>query len=93
MIDNACPGSTQNDRPSGCVNENVFFGLLETLFQHANCSMDNYSSHISFAVADFAYKNGVWLITFYLHISHKLQPLDQTVFGPFKRFYSKALDN
>ncbi len=45
---------------------------------------DNHSSHIDYQVVRFANDNGIVLLTFPPHCSHALQPLDATVFGPFK---------
>lgn len=33
------------------------------------------------------------LVTFHPHTSHKMQPLDRGVFGPFKTFYNTAMNN
>ncbi|KAM3609301.1 uncharacterized protein V6R79_012743 [Siganus canaliculatus] len=38
-------------------------------------------------------ENGVVLLSFPPHCSHKLQPLDRTVYGPLKRFISSAINN
>jgi hypothetical protein len=46
--------------------------------------MDNHQSHIDYKVVKFAKDNGIVLLTFPPHCSHALQPLDVTVFGPFK---------
>ena len=37
--------------------------------------------------------NNITLLSFPPHCSHKLQPLDRTVYGPFKTFYNQAVDN
>ena len=43
---------------------------------------DNHESHIS--VEDYASKNGVFMLSFTPHCSHKLQSLDhRTVYGQF----------
>ena len=55
--------------------------------------MDNYSSHISLRVSNLGRENDVVRPTIHPHTSHKLQPLDRTVFGPSKQYYSRALDN
>nr|XP_042896222.1 uncharacterized protein LOC122269010 [Parasteatoda tepidariorum] len=52
--------------------------------------MDNHYSHVSIEVIDLAKGNGVILLTLPPHCSHKLQPLDKTVFGPFKKYYNDA---
>ena len=53
--------------------------------------MDNHESHISIYAIELAKeKNGVVLLTFPPHCSHKLQPLDISVYGPLKRFFNDA---
>ena len=52
--------------------------------------MDNHDSHISVEVINFAKDNGVVLLTFPPQCSHRMQPLDRTVYGPFKHFYNDA---
>lgn len=53
--------------------------------------LDNHESHISVEVLDFCKEVGIVLMTFPPHCSHKLQPLDLTVYGPLKNYYNKAL--
>lgn len=52
--------------------------------------LDNHESHISVEAISFAKDNGIVLLTMPPHTSHKLQPLDRTVFGPYKTFYNKV---
>ena len=54
--------------------------------------LDNHQSHINLEVIDYA-KNGVVMLSFPPHCSHKLQPLDRTVYGPFKRYYNNACNS
>ena len=37
-------------------------------------------------------KNGIVLLTIPPHTSHRLQPLDKAVYGPFKSYYNRAID-
>ncbi|XP_026762195.2 uncharacterized protein LOC131843013 [Achroia grisella] len=55
--------------------------------------LDNHSSHLSVEVLDLAKNNGVVMLSYPPHCSHKLQPLDVSVFGPFKRYLSSAQDS
>ena len=43
--------------------------------------LDNHYSHLAIDVLDYCKDNGVVLLSFPPHCSHKLQPLDRTVFG------------
>ena len=47
-------------------------------------------SHISTETIDLFKENGVTLLTLPPNFSHKLQPLDRSVYGPFKTFYIQA---
>ena len=50
--------------------------------------MDNHNSHITLEGVELAKNHGLDLLTLPPHCSHKLQPLDVSVFGAFKKFYS-----
>lgn len=85
---------------SGWINEEVFAEFLEHLVQHTRCSvdhkilliLDNHDTHISLRAIDVARENGIVLLTLPPHTSHKLQPLDVGVYGPFKTAYNRAID-
>jgi hypothetical protein len=55
--------------------------------------LDNHDSHISIATIEFAKSHGIVMLTFPSHCSHKLQPLDRSVYGPLKRYYNSACDD
>lgn len=50
--------------------------------------MDNHESHITIAAVAYCKENGVVLLTFPPHCSHKLQPLDRGVYGPLKSYFN-----
>lgn len=54
---------------------------------------DNHSSHISVRAVDFSKGQGIVLLAFPPHCSHKLQPLDHSVFDPFKKMVTGASDD
>ena len=49
--------------------------------------LENHCSHLAIVVLDYCKDNGVVLLSFPPHCSHKLQPLDRTVFGPLKKIW------
>ena len=55
--------------------------------------MDNHKSYVSLGAINKARKRGIVLLTISPKTSHKLNPLDKTVFGRFKNEYNKAIDN
>ena len=52
--------------------------------------LDNQQSYISLDEINYTRENGVVVLSFSPHCSHKLQPFDRTVYGPFKRYYNNA---
>lgn len=55
--------------------------------------MDNHNSHISIETIELCKQSGVVVLTFPPHCSHKLQPLDRSVYGPFKKYVHSASDS
>ena len=49
--------------------------------------LDNHYSHLAIDVLDYCKDSRVVLLSFSPHCSHKLQPLDRTVFGPLKKIW------
>lgn len=54
--------------------------------------MDKHESHISVPAIRIAQENGIILVTLNPYTSNKLQPLDKSVFGPFKTYYNQAVN-
>lgn len=53
----------------------------------------NHSSHISPKDLSLCKDNGIILLTIPPHTSHRLQPLDISVYGSFKTYSSQACDD
>ncbi|BFZ04182.1 hypothetical protein BsWGS_07221 [Bradybaena similaris] len=85
---------------SGWMTAENFVIWMKHFIVHAKCSkdhpvillLDNHVSHTSIELLTLSKENGVHILTFPPHCSHKLQPLDRGVYGPFKRFYNSACD-
>ena len=99
----APPGSYASGHPkaTGWMTEDTFVKYMEHFVKYTTPSegkpilllLDNRVSHISVECLTFAKENNITLLSFTPHCSHKLQPLDRTVYGPFKTFYNQAVDN
>ncbi|CAK1582747.1 unnamed protein product [Parnassius mnemosyne] len=82
------------------MTEDCFVKALKHFVMHIRPSkanpalvlMDNHSSHVNLRVVEFARQNSIIIVTFPPHCSHKLQPLDVTVYGPFKTRYRIAMN-
>ena len=93
------PGTLGLASPSGWMNAELFIEVLAHFIRHMGCSsekpvvlfMDNHESHLSMEVIDMARENGVTIITFPPNCSHRLQPLEMSVYGPFKSYFKKTL--
>lgn len=55
--------------------------------------LDNHVSHLNIEVLNFCKLNGIVLLSFPPHCSHKLQPLDRSVFRSLKIFTHKFSDS
>jgi len=101
MLTGAPVGSVGVANVSGWMTADNFLEWMKHFFQHTKCSLehpvllllDNHESHVSVACLDLAKENGITLLTFPPHCSHKLQPLDRSVFGPLKKFYNASCDS
>lgn len=100
MLANGPPGALGLANISGWMNEDCFLKALQHFVVHVKPSkkhpalivMDNHSSHVNLKVVEFARENSIIIVTFPPHCSHKLQPLDVTVYGPFKSRYRISMN-
>lgn len=98
MIKGSPPGSIGGANPSGWINADIFKDWMNHFITHAKPTedlpvlliMDNHESHITYDVIKLAKDNHVKLLTLPPHTSHKLQPLDKSVYGPLKTFYNES---
>jgi hypothetical protein len=101
MLKVAPVGSKGGANPSGWSNERLFVEFLDHLIEHAKPSkeepvllfLDSHESHANAPVIKKAHDTGIIMATFPPHTSHKLQPLDRTVFGSFRLHYNRAVSD
>jgi hypothetical protein len=101
MLKGAPDGSKRGANPSVWSNERLFIEFLDYLIEHAKPSkeepvllfLDNHESHVNVPVIKKGRDTVVIMVTFPPHTSHKLQPLDRTVFGSFKLHYNRAVSD
>ncbi|XP_012556440.2 uncharacterized protein LOC105844392 [Hydra vulgaris] len=93
FLTSAPPGSDGDANPFGWTKEDTFCKFLTHFVKNARPSkehpilllVDNHFSHLSLNALDYATANGIIMLSFPPHCTHKLQPLDRTVYGPLKR--------
>lgn len=99
MLSGAPVGTIGAATSTGWSNEEMFLKFLEHFMKHVKSSkeervlliMDNHETHLSVDVLERASSVGIVIVTFPPHTSHRLQPLDVSVYAPFKTFYNQAL--
>ena len=100
MLNGGPPGCIGTANGSGWMQEEDFLVFLRHFVKHARPTpeakvillLDNHGSHLSLDGIDYCRENGVVLLSFPPHCSHKLQPLDRTVYGPLKHYVNNAMD-
>lgn len=101
FIKQAPKGSLGLSYPSGWMTQNNFALAFDHIIKHTRCSkadpilliFDNHESHIQIEVIRKAKEVGIHLLTFPPHCSHRLQPLDVSIYGPFKAKYNAACND
>ena len=96
MLTGAPNGSLGLATASGWMNSELFVVVLKHFITHMNVSkdnpaiivMDNHESHVTLETIDTARENGLIILSFPPHCSHRMQPLDVSIYGPFKRYYN-----
>ncbi|CAD6230309.1 GSCOCG00006748001-RA-CDS [Cotesia congregata] len=100
FINGGPPDYIGTSNPSGWVTDVEFLKFIQHFIKHVKPSkespvllvLDNHSSHLHVETLNVAKENGIVMLTFPPHCSHKLQPLDVSVFGPFKKYCAAAQD-
>lgn len=101
LLNGLPPGAVGYASDSGWMNTELFVLFLQHLSKHAKPSkedpilllVDNHLSHTSLPAIIFCRENGIIMLGFPAHTTHRLQPLDVAFFGPLKTFYSQQCDN
>ncbi|XP_046685938.1 uncharacterized protein LOC124371633 [Homalodisca vitripennis] len=85
--------------PSGWITGPDFLFYMKHFVKKVRCSkespvlvlLDNHSAHLHIDVLDYCKENGITLLSFPPHTTNRLQPLDVSVFGPFKKLFNDAM--
>lgn len=92
IITNAQSLSLVLGNKTGLMTKELFMDVLKHIIKHTNCStenrilllLDNHRSHTSYEAIKLCKDSGISVLSFPPHSSHRMQPLDIGVFGPFK---------
>ena len=95
LMAGAPPGAIAGTSPSGWINGDLYLKWLEHFIKYTAASVnrkvllivDNHESHITLQACELCRNNGVVVVSLPPHCSHKLQPLDLSVFSSLKTAY------
>jgi hypothetical protein len=91
--------------PNGWTNDDIGYQWLTEIFNrhtkkkarngraHRLLFVDGHSSHLNMRFIEFCDANRILLMAYPPHSTHRLQPLDVSMFNPLANFYSQNLDN
>ena len=86
---------------TGWMMGELFPKVLEHIKNHTNCTkdnkilllLDNHESHVTVQGINYCRDNGIIMVSFPPHTSHKLQPLDVGIYSPFKTYCAVAFND
>ena len=98
MLTGAPTGTIGAANPSGWISREIFVNWLTHFIAHTRSSkdnpvlllVDNHDSHVTIEALSMARENGVVMVSFPPHCTHRLQPLDVSIYSPFKRAFYEA---
>lgn len=101
MLRGAPAGTIGGANQSGWSNDDLFLKFLDHFIHHVKPTkeekvmllLDNHETHLSLDAVERASDAGIVMVTFPPHTSHRLQPLDVSVYSPLKGYYNEAVDN
>ncbi|GFV43124.1 DDE-1 domain-containing protein [Trichonephila clavipes] len=101
LVERAPPGTIGHCSDNGWSSEGPFFYFLKHFYLHGKPSkesptlliIDNHKTRITLLAILYCRKKNIIMVGLPPHISHHLQPLDVSFFGPLKTNYSLACGN
>lgn len=98
-FDGAPPGTLQLCYPTGYMVGDLFLKWMRHFVAFVNASLtnkvllilDGHSSHKNLEALEFAKANGVIMLCFPPHCTHRMQPTDVSFFGPLKAYYDREM--
>uniref|UniRef100_A0A2A4J4D1 Ig-like domain-containing protein n=1 Tax=Heliothis virescens TaxID=7102 RepID=A0A2A4J4D1_HELVI len=90
-------GAVYRCSKNGWINEDLFVDWLKHFAEFTKPSenepillvLDNHASHISLRAYEFCKGNNIVMLSLPPHGSHRIQPLDVSVYGPLKAAYKQ----
>jgi transposase-like protein len=99
LMDNTSPGTIGVCRKKGWMDSLLFIDFLKHFIYHVHCTpsnkvlllLDGHGSHKTLETVEFCRSNGIILICFPAHCTHRMQPLDVAFFAPLMTYYNQEV--
>lgn len=86
---------------TGWMTSELFLDVLKHIKHHSKCTfenkilllIDNHKTHVGIQGLEFCKANGIVLLSFPPHCSHRMQPLDVGIYAPFKSKYATSCND
>jgi hypothetical protein len=90
--------------PTGWTNDDLGYEWLTTVFDrytkqkarqgrdYRMLILDGHGSHVNMQFLDWCHEHRILVAVFPPHSTHRLQPLDVSLFGPLSQYYTQELD-
>ncbi len=101
LIKDAPFGTILGISNNGWSTSECFFTWMKHFKEYANPSednpvlliLDNHDTHINLELIEYCNTNHIEILSIPPHTSHRLQPLDISFFGPFKKRMNKCISS
>lgn len=99
LLDGAPPGTRATCSDNGWINGPIFLEWLRHFVEMTRPTaekkvllvLDNHESHKYLEALEYATQNHVIFTSLAPHTTHKMQPLDRCVYGPFKNYFEQEV--
>ncbi|XP_011858253.1 PREDICTED: uncharacterized protein LOC105555822 [Vollenhovia emeryi] len=99
LLDGAPPGTNATCTDNGWINGPKFLEWLRHFVDITRPNpekkvilvMDNHEYHIFLEALEYATQHNVIFVSLPPHTTHRMQPLDRCVYGPFKTYFEQAV--
>lgn len=97
LVDDAPTGTLGVAQESGWMTSELFVKWLKHFQSHVKASihdkvlliLDGHASHKGLEALNFAKENGIDILCFPPHCTHRMQPLDVCFYGPLKIYFNQ----
>ncbi|XP_047022728.1 MFS-type transporter clz9-like [Helicoverpa zea] len=102
LLDGAPPGTVSVCHPSGWIQSDIFVEWLNHFISSVKPKkedpvlllLDGHSTHTkNLPLIEKARDNGVVILSFPPHCTHRLQPLDVSIMGPLSAYYTQEVNS